>query len=63
VNRKALIIGGGVFLVLCVLVAAVAGYFWYTMGQPLYKPGMVREGKTLRVIRDCARKTWPLRGS
>ena len=35
-------------LVVCLLVAAVAGYFWYAMGQPLYKPGTVAAEKNLR---------------
>ncbi|MBN1812996.1 MAG: alpha/beta hydrolase [Anaerolineae bacterium] len=48
-RKKLLIIGGIAVLVVLVLVAAVAGYFWYAMGQPLYKPGMVRVGKNLRV--------------
>lgn len=47
-TKRILIIAGVVILVLLVLVAAVIGYFWYVMGQPLYKPGMVREGKNLR---------------
>lgn len=47
-KKRILIIAGAVVLVVLVLVAAVVGYFWYTMGQPLYKPGMVREGKNLR---------------
>ena len=47
-KKKILIIGGIVFLILCLLVAAVGGYFWYAMGQPLYKPGMVRAEKNLR---------------
>jgi hypothetical protein len=24
------------------------GYLWYAMGEPLYKPGMVRDGKNMR---------------
>jgi proline iminopeptidase len=47
-KKRILIIAGVVALVVLVLVAAVIGYFWYTTGQPLYKPGMVREGKNLR---------------
>ncbi|MCE1253993.1 MAG: alpha/beta hydrolase [Anaerolineae bacterium] len=31
-----------------VIVAIVAGIFWYMSTQPLYQPGMVREGKNLR---------------
>ncbi|MBM4422932.1 MAG: hypothetical protein FJ030_06000 [Chloroflexi bacterium] len=30
-----------------VLIAAAAGVLWYVMGQPLYKPGMVRAGENL----------------
>jgi proline iminopeptidase len=48
VRKRVLIIGGIVALVLCVLVAAVVGYSWYAMGQPLYKPGMVRAEENLR---------------
>jgi proline iminopeptidase len=29
------------------LILIVIGYFWYKMGQPLYKPGMVRKGENL----------------
>lgn len=29
------------------LIAAAGGWFWYSMGQPLYQPGMVRAGKNL----------------
>lgn len=47
-RKKLLIIGGAAILVVLILVAVVVGYFWYAMGQPLYKPGMVREGKNLR---------------
>ena len=43
--KKAVIIG---VLVLLLLVLVVGVFFWYTMGQPLYKPGMVRAGKNLR---------------
>ena len=32
-----------------VVVSVVVGvYFWYTMGKPLYEPGMVRTAKNLR---------------
>ncbi|MFZ6027420.1 MAG: alpha/beta fold hydrolase [Chloroflexota bacterium] len=31
-----------------VLVGIVATGFWYLMGQPMYRPGMVREGKNIR---------------
>ncbi len=34
--------------IVLVLVAIVAGYFWYVMGRPLYEPGMVRAGSNLR---------------
>ncbi len=34
--------------VLVVLIAAVGGAFWYFSMQPLYQPGMVREGGNLR---------------
>lgn len=29
------------------LIAAAGGWFWYSMSQPLYQPGMVRAGKNL----------------
>ena len=29
------------------LIAAAGGWFWYSMGQPLYQPGQVRAGKNL----------------
>jgi len=35
-------------LALLVLIAIAGGYFWYTMGKPLYEPGMVRANKNLR---------------
>ena len=34
--------------VIVVLAAAGAGVMWYFMSQPLYQPGMVRQGKNLR---------------
>jgi proline iminopeptidase len=34
--------------VVVVLVAVGAGVMWYFMSQPLYQPGMVRQGKNLR---------------
>lgn len=40
-----------ILILMPVLVAAVIGgglWFWYTMQQPLYQPGMVRAGKNLR---------------
>ena len=37
-----------IVLVLLAVVAVVGVFFWYMMQQPLYKPGMVREGKNLR---------------
>lgn len=43
--KKMIIIAG---LILVVLVVAVGIFFWYSMGKPLYKPGMVREGQNLR---------------
>ncbi len=30
------------------IIAAAGGWVWYSMGQPLYQPGMVRAGKNLR---------------
>ncbi|MEZ4727652.1 MAG: alpha/beta hydrolase [Caldilineaceae bacterium] len=32
---------------LLLIIAAAGGWFWYSMGQPLYQPGMVRAGKNL----------------
>ncbi len=46
-KRKVKVILGVISIVL-VLVAVVAGYFWYVMGKPLYEPGMVRGGTNLR---------------
>jgi proline iminopeptidase len=43
--RKTIIIVASVLLAL-IVVAGV--FFWYTMGNPLYEPGMVRAGKNLR---------------
>ena len=45
--KKTIIIVIGVVLVL-----AIAGglYFWYAMQQPLYTPGMVREGAHCDVV-------------
>lgn len=43
-KRKALWITLGV---LFVLAGAIVGSFWYMSTQPLYKPGMVRDGKDL----------------
>ncbi len=47
-RKKVLIIADVVVLVSLALIATVAGYFWYAMGQPLYKPGRVRAGENLR---------------
>ena len=35
-------------LIVVGILLAASVYFWYQMQQPLYKPGMVREGKNLR---------------
>jgi proline iminopeptidase len=35
-------------LILVVLAVIGSGYVWYSMGQPLYQPGMARAGKNLR---------------
>jgi len=43
--RKVLLI---VVLVLLVLIVVAGVFFWYTMGKPLYEPGMVRAGENLR---------------
>ena len=43
-HRNILIVVGG----LLVLLAAVGGWVWYSMRQPLYRPGMVRAGQGLR---------------
>lgn len=37
-------------LILIVLAVIAGGYLWYSMGQPLYRPGMVRAGKNLRAL-------------
>ncbi|MBP7737431.1 MAG: alpha/beta hydrolase [Spirochaetes bacterium] len=39
------------------LAILVLGYFWYTMGRPLYRPGMVRSGDNLRAPLDPPRQT------
>jgi len=43
--KKVIII---VVLVLLVLIVVAGVFFWYTMGKPLYEPGMVRAGENLR---------------
>ncbi len=43
--KKILLILAGVVVL---IVLAAAGLFWYTSTQPLYRPGMVREGQNLR---------------
>ena len=43
-KRKILLISLGVILL---VIGLAAGGFWYMSTQPLYKPGMVREGKKL----------------
>jgi hypothetical protein len=50
---KKVLIGFGI---LCLLIAAGLAFFWYQMQQPLYTPGMVREGKNLRAGRADARR-------
>ncbi len=35
-------------IVVVVLVAVAGAFLWYSVGQPLYEPGMVRAGKNLR---------------
>jgi proline iminopeptidase len=37
-----------IVIVIVALVAIGAGVIWYFMNQPLYQPGMVRQGKNLR---------------
>ncbi len=44
----ALRIGLIIVAIIVVLVAIGAGLLWYFMSQPLYRPGMVRQGKNLR---------------
>lgn len=44
-KRKNMLI---VVLVLVTLLVAAAGWFWSSMNQPLYQPGMVRSGQALR---------------
>jgi proline iminopeptidase len=43
--RKVILI---VVLVLLVLIVGAGVFFWYSMGKPLYEPGMVRAGENLR---------------
>ncbi len=43
--KTAIIIG---VLVLLVLILIAGAFLWYTLRQPLYKPGMVHAGKNLR---------------
>jgi proline iminopeptidase len=43
--KKVIII---VVLVLLMLIVVAGVFFWYTMGKPLYEPGMVRAGENLR---------------
>ena len=42
--KKAVIIA---VLVLLLLVLVVGAFFWYSIGQPLYQPGMVRASQDL----------------
>jgi proline iminopeptidase len=51
---KNILIVVGIILVLAVI---VIGYFWYMMGKPLYKPGMVRNGENLRASLDPPTQT------
>jgi proline iminopeptidase len=44
VKKKVIFIALGAVLL---VVVAVGGFMWYSMGQPLYKPGMVRADKNL----------------
>jgi hypothetical protein len=37
-----------VVLVLLVLIVVAGVFFWYSMGKPLYEPGMVRASENLR---------------
>lgn len=47
--RKVIFITGWVVLGLLALIIIVGvAFFWYSMGKPLYEPGMVRAGKNLR---------------
>lgn len=43
-KKKLFLIALGVVLLVAIV---VGGVVWYSMGQPLYKPGMVRAGKNL----------------
>ncbi|MBI4787858.1 MAG: alpha/beta hydrolase [Chloroflexi bacterium] len=43
---KKLLVGIGI--VVLALIVAVGVFFWYSMQQPLYQPGMVRAGQNLR---------------
>jgi proline iminopeptidase len=43
--RKVILV---VVLALLVLIVAIGAFFWYTMGKPLYEPGMLRAGQNLR---------------
>src|SRR5512147_42188 len=54
-KRKMLFIIGAIILAFVI----VAGVFWYMSMQPLYKPGLVREMKTLTPPEQSAGgKTW-----
>jgi len=53
--KIAIIIG----LVVVVLLIAAGIFFWYQMQQPLYKPGMVREGKNLRTDKNLSASLIP----
>ncbi len=51
---KKILIAAGMVLILGIL---VLGYFWYTMGRPMYEPGMVRSGGNLRAPLDPPQQT------
>ncbi len=46
--KKLITIIGSILAVLVVLFIIAGAFFWYSMGKPLYEPGMVRAGKNLR---------------
>jgi proline iminopeptidase len=46
--KRIAVIAGSILGVLVVLVVIAGVFFWYSMGKPLYAPGMVRAGEGLR---------------
>jgi len=46
--KKIMVIVGSVLAALAVLIVIAGVLLWYSMGKPLYEPGMVRAGENLR---------------